>query len=175
MEKLEIQLINSKNKKEWIKIAREVLNENKLERLIQLFIQTDNKRIAQKAAGVFMTIVDLDKNAFYNYQERLVKQLSSPDLTTTQSRNIFRLFQFVYIREEVEGELLDAAIKILEQPTQPIAIRAFALTTVSKIAERYPEIIPEIRHLIELNLEMGNSSGFNNRAQKILRKLNNIQ
>ncbi len=170
---LERLIENSKNKADWKLIADQVIENKRIAELVELFLKTKDKRIGQKSAGVFMTLVDYDKNIFYDFQRQLVHQLNSSLCTTTQKRNIFRLFQWVFIREEVEGELLNACITVLEQPTQPIAIRAFALTVAFRIGQRYPEIFPELEHLIEVNLELGNSAGFQNRAKKILQKIHN--
>ncbi len=168
MTPLEKLLSKKSTKSHWKEVAQWVIQEEGLPDLIQIFLFTEDKRIAQQAAAVFMTLVDIDRNLFYPYQKELVARLSDPNATTTQLRNIFRLFQFVYIREEVEGELLDASFKVLENPTLAIAIRAFALTVAFRLGERYPEIDEELIHLIELNLELGNSAGFQNRAHKIL-------
>lgn len=174
MEELENLLQTSRVKKDWKQVSDWVLAENQLDNLIQLFLQTQDKRISQQAAAVFMTLVDRDKNLFYPYQEQLVQFLENENITTTQQRNIFRLFQFIFIREEVEGELLNESFKVLENPTLPIAVRVFAMTVAARLAERYPEIIPELRQLIEMNLELGPSAGFVHRAKRILKSLNSI-
>lgn len=171
---LEEWIQNSKVKKDWKAIAQWILDENEIESLIQLFLQTKDRRLAQQAAGVFMNLVDIDKNVFFPFQKILVDQLSNSNLTVTQQRNIFRLFQFVFIREEIEGELLNESFKVLENPNLPIAVRVFAMTVAARLAERYHEIIPELRNLIELNLELGPSQGFKNRAAKILNSLNSF-
>ncbi len=171
MSSLEAKILKARRKKDWQELADYINSEDLLQELVDIFLTTENKRIGQQSAGVFMELVNRDKTIFYPYQERLVQYLHSENPTTTQLRNIYRLFQFAYIREEVEGELLDACFKVLENPNEPIAIRVFAMTVAYRIGERYPEIFPELKNLIELNLELANSSGFQNRAQKLIQKM----
>ncbi len=175
MKELEPQLKEAKYKKDWTRLASDILKNNKLEDLILLFLNSDNKRVSQQAAGVFMELVNLDKNIFYEYQDKLVQYLLQEDAKEAQVRNIFRLFQFAFIREEIEGALLDASFKVLENPTQPIAVRVFAMTVAYRIGERYPEVFPELKNLIETNLELANSSGFQNRALKLLQKMKEME
>ncbi len=171
MDSLEAQVLKAKKKKDWQKLADWVLSENELEGLINLFLTTQSKRIGQQSAGVFMELVNQDNTIFYPFQQQLVAYLHSENPKITQLRNIYRLFQFAYIREEVEGALLDACFKVLEDPNLPIAVRVFAMTVAFRIGERYPEIYPELKNLIELNLELGNSSGLQNRANKLIQKM----
>ena len=40
----------------------------------------------------------------------------------------------------------------VESPTEAVAIKAFSLTVLSNLAKQYPEILPEIKLLIEEQL-----------------------
>lgn len=55
----------------------------------------------------------------------------------------------------------------LGSPKEAVAIKVFSLTVLGNLAKSYPEIIPEIKVLIEEQLPR-QTVGFKSRAQKLL-------
>jgi len=65
---------------------------------------------------------------------------------------------------------MDICFQYISNPEEAIAVKAFSLTILSKLGEKYPEILPEIKTVIEALWEF-ESPAFHSRARKILKKL----
>ena len=102
------------------------------------------------------------------YHDRLVETLSNPS-HDAQIRNIIRIYEDIAIPESIEGHLYEKCYSFLNNPQNAIAIRCFSMTVMSKIAEKYPDLRPELVAEIEEHLPHG-SSGFKNRGQKIVNR-----
>ena len=70
----------------------------------------------------------------------------------------------------MKGRLWKFALNIYNQPVKPVAIKAFSLTVLQKLAKKYPEIIPEIKLIIEEQLPH-QSAAFKSRAKKFLKDI----
>jgi hypothetical protein len=87
-----------------------------------------------------------------------------------------RFCQSVEVPENVEGELFEKGITYLKSAEEPIAVKAFAMTALRRICEKYPELAAELIPHIEILVEEKASTGIVNRGEKelkLLRKLCN--
>jgi len=78
-----------------------------------------------------------------------------------------RLLQYVDIPEKYQGEVLDICFRYVSSPAEPVAVKAFSLTVLSNLAKLYPEILPELKLVIEQQLPH-QTIAFKTRAKKIL-------
>lgn len=78
--------------------------------------------------------------------------------------------QMHLLDEDEFGLLADTAFEWAQSPRQPIAVRAFSIDILVRTSERYPEIIPELKALLETILPDG-SAGLKNKCQKLLKKI----
>ena len=63
---------------------------------------------------------------------------------------------------------MEICFKYLESPDEAVAIKAFALTVLGRLAKKYPEIIPEIKLLIEEQLPH-QTAAFKSRAKVFMK------
>ena len=63
---------------------------------------------------------------------------------------------------------MEICFKYLESPNEAVAIKAFSLTVLGKLAKKYPEIIPEIKLMIEEQLPH-QSAAFKSRAKMFIK------
>lgn len=61
----------------------------------------------------------------------------------------------------------------LESPAEALAIKVFSMTVLGNLAKLYPEIIPELKLLIEDQLPY-QTAGFKSRGKKVLKVLEKI-
>ena len=64
---------------------------------------------------------------------------------------------------------MEICFKYLESSDEAVAIKAFSLTVLGKLAKKYPEIIPEIKLMIEEQLPH-QSAAFKSRAKAFMKK-----
>lgn len=169
---LQDKLFVENSKSYWIQLSKEVLNNNQIEELVGLFLGKD-KKIAQRAAAIIMTIADMSPDVFEPFLNQLVHHLLQKP-TETQKRNIMRIVDFVEIPTTLEVEIMNFCFQYLENPKESIAVRAFSMRVLGKLYSKYPEIKEELKTLVEMNLEQNPSPGIVNCGNKILKSLKNI-
>ena len=164
------KLFLENSKSYWIQLSKEILNEEKLEEIVALFLG-DDKRVVQRAAAIIMTLADIESQLFAPYMHRLVMHLHH-NPTETQKRNIVRIVDFVEVPTNLEVEVMNFCFQYLENPKESIAVRAFSMRVLGKLYTKYPEIKEELKTLVEMNLEQNPSPGIINCGNKILKKIN---
>jgi len=137
--------------------------------LIELFFKGDY-RLTQHAAWPMSYCIQnhpaLAKPYFKKFLDRLTDSHAHPAVR----RNIVRLLQFVEIPERYHGKLMDLCFQFISNPEEAIAVKAFSLAILSNLSDLYPEILPEIKVIIEARWET-ESPAFKSRAKKILNKV----
>lgn len=63
---------------------------------------------------------------------------------------------------------MDICFGFVATPSEPVGVKAFSLTVLGNLAKQYPEIISEIKVLIDEQLPH-ESIAFRSRAQKLLK------
>lgn len=143
----------------------------RFDELFNLFLN-DEYRVTQRAAWPMSYCVIAHPGLMKNNFEKLIKNLQKPGIHDSIKRNTVRLLQSVAIPEKYEGAVMAICFKYVESPKEPVAIKAFSLTILGKLAIKYPDIIPEIKLLIEDQV-LHQTAAFKSRAKKLLRELVN--
>ena len=105
--------------------------------------------------------------------DKLVENLKKPGIHDSVKRNSLRLLEAIDIPEKYEGDIMEICFQFVEVPDEPVAIKAFSLTILGKLAKKYPEIIPEIKLLIEDQVPY-QTAGFKGRAKKLLTEFKSL-
>lgn len=168
--KLREEILKEHSKTQCTKIVNWVgSSQLRFDELFGLFLN-DEYRVVQRAAWPVSYCV-IAHPAFINKNwKNFIKNLKKPGLHDSVKRNSIRLMQDIEIPEKYHGEIMNICFKYLESPTEAIAIKAFSLTVLGNLAKKYPEIIPELKLLIEDQLPC-QSAGFISRGKKILKHL----
>lgn len=81
----------------------------------------------------------------------LAKTLFVKGMIEGAYRNILRtLDELKEYPEEIEGPLFDYCTIAMTSMKRPVAIRAFSIPVAFKVARKYPELLQELKTLIEL-------------------------
>ena len=138
--------------------------------LIDCFLSNEY-RIAQRAAWSVSWAAKEKPEMILPYIGVLVQQMQRKDAHPAIVRNSVRILEKIMIPEAFHGEVMDTCFGFVESPQTPIAIKAFALTTLFNLSKIYPEIKQELTLIIENQIDKG-SPAFKSRAKKILQQLN---
>jgi len=103
---------------------------------------------------------------------KLVKNLQKPNIHDSIKRNTLRFLQVIDIPPKHEGTIMNTCFQYIENPKEAVAIKAFSLSILGRLAKKYPEIIPKIKLLIEEQAPV-QTAAFTSRAKKVLKDLNN--
>jgi hypothetical protein len=143
-------------------------SQQRFDELFHLFL-TDEYRVVQRAAWPVSYCVIAHPDFITPHWNKLIKNLQKPDLHNAVKRNSIRLLQDITIPKKYQGSIMDICIKYVESPTEAVAVKAFSLTVLTHLAKQYPEIIPEIKLIIEEQLP-NQTPAFKVRAKSFLKK-----
>jgi hypothetical protein len=148
----------------WVGASQQRFNE-----LFNLLLN-DEYRVVQRAAWPVSNCAIAHPNFITKHWAALIKNLQKPNLHNAVKRNSIRLLQNISIPKKYQGQIMDICFNYVESPTEAVAVKAFSLTVLSNLAQQYPEIIPEIKLLIEEQLER-QTAAFKSRAKMFLKEV----
>ncbi len=143
---------------EWVGHSRQRFDE-----LFALFLN-DEYRVTQRAAWPVSYCVEAHPDFMKKNFGKLVKHLRQPGLHDAVKRNSIRLLQYAEIPAKYQGQVMDICFGYLASPTEAVAVKAFSLTVLGRLAKLYPEIVPEIILRIEDQLPH-QTAAFKSRAK----------
>jgi hypothetical protein len=168
--KLREQILKEHSKRNCEKIVGWVgNNQQRFDELFQLFLN-DEYRIVQRAAWPVSNVVAEHPEFIKKHFSKLLKNLQKPGIHTAVKRNSVRLLQNVEIPKRYQGLVMDLCFNYIASPTEAVAVKAFSLTVLQNLSTQYPQIIPEIKLLIEEHYEH-ETAAFKSRAKKFLKRL----
>lgn len=137
--------------------------------LFHLFLH-DEYRVNQRASWPLSYCAIAHPELMKKNMGKLITNLQKPKLHNSIKRNTVRVLQSVDIPVKYEGIVMNICITYIEDPKEAVAVKAFSLSVLGKLAIKYPEIIPEIKLLIEDHTTF-QIAGFKSRAKKVLKEL----
>jgi hypothetical protein len=139
-------------------------------RFDQLFLHfiNDEPLVMQRAAWAVGCCTERYPHFINNHMEELLGNLNKEHHTSIP-RNTVRLLQFADIPEEYEGLVMDQCIHYISSSTEAVAVKAFSFAVLGRLAKRYPEIIPEIKLVIEQRLPH-ETAAYISRAKRFLKQ-----
>jgi len=147
-----------------------IADESLFNQLFQLVFSGDH-RIAWRACW----IID---NAAEKFPELLADKLSDliAGLLVTKDSSLIRHFTRILCRYEIPekflGPIVNRSFELLA-PSEPPAVRVYAMQLLFNITQRQPDLKGELIAVIRDLIEEGGSAVFINRAKKLLRLLRN--
>jgi hypothetical protein len=167
---LEKLLAAEHSKKQCDRIVRYVGDDKqRFAALMRLFFNGEY-RITQRAAWPLSYIVRNHPLLITPYFKKLLDYLDKPGIHVAIVRNTVRLLQDVDIPSRFQGRVMSRCFDYVAAPETPIAVKAFSLTVLENLSKKYPEILPELRDLIESQWDNA-TPAFRSRAKKALKKM----
>ncbi len=147
-------------------------SQQRFDELFKLFL-TDEYRVVQRAAWPVSDCVIAHPDFINQHWAALIKKLLQHNLHNGVKRNAIRLLQNITIPKKHQGQIMDICFTYVESPTEAVAVKAFSLTVLGNLAKQYPEIIPEIKLLIEEQIG-GQTAAFKSRAKMFLKAVGKL-
>jgi hypothetical protein len=144
-------------------------SQKRFDELFRLFIN-DEYRVVQRAAWPISNAVMANPTFIESHFEELIKKLKQPALHGAVRRNGIRLLQEIKIPEKWQGDIMNICFDFLNSPIEAVAVKAFCITVLGNMAQKYPEIIPELRLAVEDQLPH-QTAAFKVRARDLFIKL----
>jgi hypothetical protein len=137
--------------------------------LMRLFFKGEY-RITQRAAWPLSYVVRLHPEMITPYFKKLLDHLDKKGLHVAVVRNTVRLLQDVEIPAKFHGRVMSRCFDYVGAPDTPIAVKAFSLTVLQNLSQKYPDILPELKLIIEEQWDQA-PPAFRVRARKVLKAM----
>ncbi len=144
-------------------------SQEKFDELFHLFLHGD-RMIAQRASWPVGYCVAAHPHFIDKHWKPFIENLRRTDLHDAVKRNSVKMLQFLTIPKKYQGDVMDTCFGFLEKPGEAVAVKVFSMTVLQNLSRHYPDIIPEIRLLIESQLA-DQTAGFKSRAKHCLKQL----
>lgn len=142
-------------------------SQKRFDELFELFIK-DEYRVVQRAGWPLSYSAIAHPVLIKKHFATLISNLKKENLPSAVKRNTVRLLQHIAIPEKYQGQLMEICFNYVASPTETVAVKAFSLTILGNLATTYPEIIQEIKILIEDQMEH-QTAAFKSRAKQLLK------
>lgn len=141
----------------------------RLEELFELF-KTGNKLLQQRGSYPLYIIANIKPKVFTPFHAEVL-HFTKHHLHQAVERNMLViLLSQDGFKEDILGELIDFCFELLNNPSKKVASRALAAKILHKQVKHYPELIPELKQVLEFHFEES-SSGLKACARNILKQL----
>ncbi|MFT5723974.1 MAG: hypothetical protein ACI9JN_001091 [Bacteroidia bacterium] len=162
------ELLEGNHKSFWEETANQYANDEVVTQIFFDFMIEGKDRLARTTSEVIRHMSDINPKIALPFINDLIKKLDT-DCHDGVKRCIFRMFQRTTFTEDQAGKVIEVAFAHLQDRSNPIAVRVFAMTTIYNLCKTYPELFTELEAYITENLSE-ESTGFQNRANKILNR-----
>jgi hypothetical protein len=162
-------LLKEHSKKQCAAIVKWIGSDQKrFDDLFDLFLN-DEYRVVQRAAWPLSYCVEAHPDLIKKHFAKLIKNLNKKGIHDSVKRNSIRLLQHVDIPEKFHGKVMDICFSYISSPTEAVAIKAFSITVLQNLAKKYPEIINELKLVIDERWDY-ETIAFKTRAKKLLKE-----
>jgi hypothetical protein len=163
------EILHEHSKAQANKIVAWVGNsQQRFDELVKLFLG-DEYRVTQRAGWPLSNLAIEHPQLVKKHLPAFVKLLTNDKKHNAVKRNIVRLLQVAEIPEKLHGDVMDICFRFVADVKEAAAVKAFSLTILENLSQQYPEILNELKVIIEerWNYE---TPAFHSRAKKILVK-----
>jgi hypothetical protein len=143
-------------------------DQKRFDELFKLFLSHEY-RIGQRSAWPVSYCVQENPSFISKHYQMLIRKMQESDQPDAVKRNGVRLLQYADIPEKYCGSVMDLCFQFVAAPDEAVAIKAFSLTVLGNLAKKYPDIVSEIKLLIEEQIGR-EKPAFKSRALKLLKE-----
>lgn len=138
--------------------------------LMDVFLNGDS-RLSQRAAWPVSFACIAEPSLVKPYLAKLVNLLKEPVHHPAIRRNILRLFQEIEIPEKHQAALINECFRLIADPSQPVAVVAFAITNAAKLCKPFPELGRELKLVLHELSTQPHTPAIRVRIKKALKDL----
>ena len=167
---LESEILKEHSKRQVVKIAKWIgNNRRRFKQLMELFLN-GKPVVTQRSAWAVGILGEKYPKLITPWLPAMLKKMQEPKVHCAVKRNVTRTLQFVDIPRRHLGKVVTICFNELADPKSPIAVKAFSMYTLAKIAKKEPAIVQELKVTIELMLPHA-SGGLLACSRKVLKQI----
>ena len=120
---------------------------------------------APRAMWALSIVAERDNQSLVPFLPQLVAAL--PRLSQSGLRRLTcKILMLCPLPEEYDGSIVDFCFRMLEQPDEPIGVKANCMSLIANRLSQYPELKPELKAIVADIINTTQSRGFASRAKK---------
>jgi hypothetical protein len=146
----------------------------RFDQLVNLFLNDEDPKVIQRAAWPLSYAAIAHPKLVGKHLGKLLKNLEKPNIHEAVRRNTLRLLQDITLPEKYHGIIMDTCFRLVTDPQQKPATKAFSLTILDNLSHLYPDIRQELLTIINDQWD-NESAAFRSRARKIQKSKVKIQ
>jgi hypothetical protein len=146
----------------------------RFDQLVHLFLNDEDPKVIQRAAWPLSYAAIAHPKLVGKHLGKLLKNLEKPNIHEAVRRNTLRLLQDITLPEKYHGIIMDTCFRLVTDPQQKPATKAFSLTVLDTLSHLYPDIRQELLTIINDQWD-NESAAFRSRARKIQKSKVKIQ
>jgi hypothetical protein len=151
-------------------LAKKILEQGKEKELVTIALGSD-QIVGNRAMWVLAHCAEIEPKRIRSFHITLVNHLKNEGIHSGIIRSILHIFQHQDIPKQVETFLLEKCFEYVQNSTQAIAVRVFAMTVIFNISKPYPELLNELYVLLSKIIETEESAGIKSRARAVLKEI----
>ena len=125
-------------------------------------------RVCQRAAYPLLDLVKARPDWFKPYFKKILTKLDGENNHPAILRNSVRILVEVDVPKNLQMPFLDKALMYIMDNELPVAIRAFAITLAGNLSSAHPELLDEVKMVVQEQMEYPQKPAFRFRARKLL-------
>ena len=142
-------------------------SQKRFDELFLLFM-SDEFVIVQRLAWVVSYCLESHPTLIEKHFDNLILQLQNPKVHNSVKRNTIRALQHLDIPEKHKGTIMNCCFNFIEDVQEKAAVKAFSLTVLQNLSKEYPEILPEIKLIVQERWDV-EGAAFRSRAKWFLK------
>lgn len=167
---VEAEILREHTKRNAVRIARWVGNDPKrFKQLMELFLHGEY-RVTQQSAWIISSCAENHPELIAPWLSAMIEKMQEPGVHDAVKRNGVRILEDVEIPRKLMGNVASICFDYLGSIDAPIAVKAFSMTVLARIAEREPELKREITQVIRQMLPFGGPA-IQSRGRRVLKQL----
>ncbi len=168
------EVLREHSKKQALFISEYVGNDpERFDELVDLFFD-DDVRVVQRSAWIISHCADNYNDIVVPYLARFIEYATDDPPHVAVKRNVIRVMNKCLIPEDIEGPAYDMCWGFANSVKEDIAVRAFALRVLFRIAKKYPELCDEVLSVAD-GFSQSESKGLLSCGRDISNKLEKLK
>lgn len=145
---------------------------DRFDELMQLFLKGEY-RVTQRAAWIVLYCAEAHPDWMKPYVGKMIKRASEPNVHQAVARNVAAVLQYIDVPKKDLGAVVNFCFNALTNPNAPIAVQANAMTVLTNVCKREPDLKRELKTVIE-SLMVNGSAGIKARGKRSLAALEKL-
>jgi hypothetical protein len=143
---------------------------HRLKQLAELVFGKD-RLLQQRAVWPFSEVLIEYYELAKPYYAKIISAMEDEQAHEAVARNLLRIFQGQNIPEKYSVRVLDLCLHWIRSEQVAIAIRAFSITVATQICTKYPELIAELKLILNELSQHPMSAAIQVRVKRSLKEL----